>query len=47
MAKRERDSLVQDDGFTVSGYMAMDYMCLGMYGNTKQEKNPATTVCNH
>ena len=24
---------LSDDGFTVSGYLAMDYMCLGMYGN--------------
>ena len=33
MARSKKDVLVQDDGLTVAGYMAMDYMCIGMYGN--------------
>ena len=45
-AKDKNETLIKDDGLELEGYMAMDYMCIGMYGNTKQQNNPTSTVCN-
>lgn len=45
-AKDKNETVIKDDGLELEGYMAMDYMCIGMYGNTKQQNDPKSTVCN-
>ena len=45
MVKQKSEQIAQDDGFTVKGYMAADYMCMGMHGNKKQFTNPSTSIC--
>ena len=45
MQRYNKEQVARDDGFVVTGYMAADYMCMGMFGNKKMYTNPSTTVC--
>ena len=44
-SNQRKKVVIQDDGFSLAGYPASDSMCIGMWGNRDQFKDPETSVC--